>query len=224
MADLFQEVDDIMRQERMTKFWKDNAPYIIAFVLGTILLTAAVSGYRSWDAGVKEKQTQEFLSLQDAENYPENLLTENLDMRAGLRGITYLLGGNAFMQQDKIENALTLYQKVASDKKIPEDLRGLGALMAARIGGPGKEGNKENVEALLSALKPIAGSSSNPWAAHAHLEIAVLLAHGEENYEQALAHLNAVLDAPNLPDSMYNRANALQKLYTSKASQKGNNE
>jgi hypothetical protein len=163
------------------------------------------------------------VSLQQAENYPENLLTiEKLDMRPALRGIQYLNGAGVFMQTNKTAEALTLYQKIAEDEKIPGDIRGLGALMSARIAGGGAD--KEKAQELLSLLAPIAGSTSNPWSAHANLEMAVLIAHHEQDFEKALAHLNEISDTPNLPDTMYNRARALQKIYTAQASSKKTND
>jgi hypothetical protein len=54
MSDIFQEVDEIMKQERMEKFWKQNGAWIIAFIVLTILGTAAISGYQYCNAGVQE--------------------------------------------------------------------------------------------------------------------------------------------------------------------------
>ncbi len=221
MSEILAEVDQIMRQERIEKLWKDNAPYILTFIIATILLTAAYSGYTAWNTSVKEKQTALMVELQQAENYPENLLTlEKLDMRPALRGIQYLNGAGVFMQTNKTAEALTLYMKIAQDQKIPADIRALGVLMASRIGGS----DKEKAQELISLLKPIAGSTSNPWSAHAHLEIAVLIAHHEQNFEKARAHLNEISNTQGLPDSMYNRARALEKLYTAQATSKKTND
>lgn len=222
MADLFAEVDEMMRQERLTKFWKENGNYIIAFVVGTILMTGILSGYNAWDQGVRENQTAALLNLQEAENYPENLIElDTLDLRGGLRGLAYLGGANRFMQDEKPEQAKTLYEKAAIDSGIPEDLRSLAAIMHARLIDPS---NKEYAERALGNLKPIAGNTSSTWSAHAHIEIAVLLAHTQNNYAQAMAHLNAVLDQQSLPQSVYDRASKLHHLYALKGETQNNDE
>ena len=73
MADVFQEVDEMMKQERVEKFWKENGRWIIAFVVLTILGTALMSGYKSWNKSVQEKQTGELIAFLDAEDFPNGL-------------------------------------------------------------------------------------------------------------------------------------------------------
>lgn len=211
MADLFREVDEVMRQERIEKFWKDNAGLIIAFIAGTILLTAAYSGYKSWNQSVNEEQTAQFLDLKADENFPQNILeSENLDLRPGLRGLTYLNAGNAFLQADKPDEALKIFERAAQDKDLPADLMALNALMYVRLAS-----NAENPDyaALKSTLVPIAGNTSNAYAAQAHLELAIIEAHGFENYDQAQAHLNAILEGKNIPQTLDQRARSLHSLY-----------
>ncbi len=211
MADLFREVDEAMRQERIEKFWAENRIYIIGFVLGTILLTGLISGYNSWNNSVKEKQTALLVALQEAPEYPANILeAEKLKMRAGLRGITQLQAAGTFLDQDKRDEALTLYERVGEDKKLPDEFRHLGILMSVRLlsNDEAQDGN-----ALLDKLSPVLKANKSPWNAHARLEAAVINAHKLSNYTNALAHLNAVQDTKNLPDSVYERARALSHLY-----------
>ncbi len=218
MSDLLQEVDEIMRQERMKKLWDENKNYIITFVVGTILLTALVSGYRSWNTSQQHKQTAELSTLQTAENYPENILSaDKLKLRGGLRGIAYLNAGNAFLAEDKTDEALQIFQKASADKGIPTDLRSLAVLMNVRLAS-----NTEGADTkeLLSLLTPIAGSSGNAYAPQAHLEMALLQAHKLGDYEKAQAHLTEILETPNVPETLYNRARDLSGLYRLKQSQK----
>jgi len=212
MADLFREVDEAMRQERLAKIWEENRIYIIGFVLGTILLTGLISGHRSWDNSVKEKQTAAFITLQEASDYPTNVLnTEKLKMRGGLRGVTLLQAAGAFLDQDKRDEALTLYERAGADKALPNDLQHLGILMAVRLLIDNEE---QTGETLLAKLSPVLRSDKSPWNAHARLEAAVINVHKLSNYDDALAHLNAVLDTKGLPESVYERARTLSHLYS----------
>ncbi|MEZ5814522.1 MAG: hypothetical protein R3E13_07395 [Alphaproteobacteria bacterium] len=211
MADLFREVDEAMHQERMAKLWTENRVYIIGFVIGTILLTAALSGYRTWDAGVKEKQTATLIALQDAPEYPANILdSEKLDMRAGLRGITLLQAAGAFLDQDKRDEAAALYERAGADAALPDEFRHLGILMAVRLSS-----HDENADgtALLEKLSPILKADNSPWNAHARLEAAAINARMLQNYENAQTHLKIIADTKDLPDSLYQRARALAHIY-----------
>lgn len=211
MADLFREVDEAMHQERMMKLWEENRIYIIGFVLGTILLTGLISGYRTWNNSVKETQTAQLIALQEATDYPANILaTENLKMRAGLRGVALLQAAGAFLDQDKREEALTLYDRASAQKSLPDELQHLAILMSVRLLA---DEETQDSNALLTKLSPVLKSNKSPWNAHARLEAAVINAQKLQNYDDALAHLNAVQDTKNLPESLYKRARALSHLY-----------
>lgn len=211
MADLLQEVDEMMRQERIEKFWHENRNYIIGVIVGTILLTGIISGYRSWNNSVKEHQTATLVTMQEATDYPQNVLdAKKLNLRGGLRGIAFLQAAGAFMEQEKEDEALKLYQRTANDKGIPADFRYLGALMAAQL-----QIDKEDtdLEALLKTLAPALNDNKSPWQNHARIQAALVCAKLKK-YDQALPLLNAVQDTQGLPETLTKRAADLARLYT----------
>ena len=203
MSDLLAEVDEAMRQERMEKFWHENKSYIIAFIVLTILSTAVMSGYRSWDANTKIKQTEQIIALQAAADYPTNIIDAELKLRPSLRGIALLSAAGTFMEQDKKEEAAKLYARLAADKKVPDEFQHLGILMDVRL-----QMDKEDVQnqELLVALKPVLNGKS-AWKPHAQIDAALL--ESKENPQKALELLNAVADTANLPPSLYERAQKL---------------
>jgi len=203
MSDLLAEVDEAMRQERMEKFWHENKTYIIAFIALTILSTAVMSGYRSWDTKTKIKQTEQVIALQEAEDYPANIIDAELKIRPSLRGIAILSAAANFMEQDKPEEAAKLYARLAADTKIPNEFRHLGILMDVRL----KMDNTDIQKAdLLAALHPILKSKS-AWKPHAQIDAALIEA--DQNPQKSLELLNAVADTAELPESLYERAQKL---------------
>ena len=211
MSDLLTEVDEIMRQERLAKLWKEHSGLILSLIIGTIVLTGALSAYKSWNAGVQTKQTAALIAFQESPDYPQNILEmEKLNLRPSLRGITLLSAANAFLTQDKKDEALTLYQRTAKDKAIPREFQDLANIMLVRLSIDGKDAK---AQALLSKLKPIWGNPKNPWGPHARIEASVIEAHLNRNYTKARAHLKAILETKNLPESLYNKARALNHIY-----------
>lgn len=214
MADLFREVDEAMRQERMMKFWEENKLFIIGVVLGTILLTGALSAYRSWNNAVKEEQTAAVLAMQEDINYPQNVLeTEDLDVRGGLRGIALLQAAGMFQNQDKPDEALTLYQRISADKAIPDELHHLGVLMSVRM-----QMDKDNTDAdeLLNELSPVLKTKSSPWVNHARIEAALIHAHKKGDYDSAISLLQKVEAQKDIPASLTSRAKALIHIFTTR--------
>lgn len=109
MTDILAEVDAAMRQERMEKFWKENGKTLIFFVFATIIMTGVISGYRTWDANAKARDTEQLLLLTESKDFPDNIKDAKLDLRPGLRGIALVNGAQAYLSQKKDAEALALY-------------------------------------------------------------------------------------------------------------------
>jgi hypothetical protein len=211
MADLFAELDEVMRQERMEKVWHDYGHYIIGFIVGTILLTASISGYKSWNTSVQEKQTAQVLTLQGAADYPQNVLdTADLDLRGSLKGLTLVSAAGTFADKGQADEALALYERAAADSSIPAQFSHLAALMVVRYG---VDVDGADAAALLAQMKTVYSDAKSPWAYHARLEAAVIEAHLNMDYEAARVHLNVVRDTAGLPKTLTDKAQALDHVY-----------
>jgi hypothetical protein len=62
-------------------------------------------------------------------------------------------------------------------------------------------------------LLPIMKNKKSPWQAYALLEGATLAAQDEKDFTKARGYLKQVLDKPDLPDSLYAKAHALDEVY-----------
>ncbi len=213
MADLFAEVDEVMRQERLAKVWHDYGAYIIAFVVGVIVLTGVFSGYKSWNNSVRERQTANLIALQDADNYPQNVLDAPvLELRPGLRGIAYLSAAGAFLDDGRREEALALYERGAADGDIPVAFAHLADLMVVRM-SIDEVADEAGGAALLARMEKVYSDAGSPWGYHARLEAAVIEAHLNGDYVSARAHLAVIQGAEGLPKSLYEKADALDHVY-----------
>ncbi len=215
MADLLQEVDDVMRQERMEKFWQENKFYIIGFVIGTIVLTGLLSAYRSWDFSVKEEQTAAIINMMDDDAYPENVVDAELDFRDGLRGIAIMQAAATALGQNKQDVALKLYERAVTDSGLPAHIRQGAIIASANLNLDLKEDVDGKI--LLQNLQTVTQDKYSPWQAHAHILSAVIQVHQSEDYAAALTHLDNAAKIEGLPASLQERIAALKHLYTMKS-------
>lgn len=213
MADVFAELDEVMRQERMERFWKENKNTLITCVIATIILTAAISGYRSWNTHVQTTQTDKLIEALDSQKPADGLLAISDDLRPGLRGIALLNAGRALLADGKRDEAIKAYQQAAEDRMIPSDLRDLAVLMDVQLSPQ----TAENKDALLKKLEGVYSDSKSPWQYHARLEAASILAHTGNDYTAALEQLKIISDAENLPPSLKAKALALTQVYALEA-------
>ncbi len=213
MTDVFAEIDEVMRQEKLAKLWHEHKIFLITFIAATILGTAMISGYRTWDTHVRTTQTETVLLMMDAKDYPANVQEQTkLKLRPALRGILLMNAAGSFMEQNKENEALALYQRASQDTKIPAETRDLATLMSLRLIDP-------SADSALPQLRAIMKDKKSPWRYHAYIEAAAILADKKGDYETAITLLNNVQDTPNLPDTLYNKARALNHVYALKQQQ-----
>ncbi len=207
MSDLLAEVDEMMRQERVVKLWKDHGGTLIAVIVAIIIGTGAFSGYNAWNAGVKSKGTDQLLNLLEHPDFPQNIDNSTFEMRTELEAIALITAAARKIEEGKNEEALSLYEEAASNSKTPDDFRELALLHIARL-------SQKSVEDRQADLAPIWNNENSPWRYHAHLEAATLFAHNGQNYAKAIEHLDIIQSAANLPETLYNKARALSQIYT----------
>lgn len=211
MADLITEATEDLQRERLKNLFDQYGVYVISLIVGCLLITGGVSLYKSWEMNVKQQQTAQLLELQESADYPNNILkAEKLDLRPSLNAIATLNAASVFMEKNDTKNALTLFERVSKDAKSPGEFKDLATLMQVRL-----TMNDETIkgEDLIALLKPIYSSTKNPWAAHARLEAAVISVHKLNDPAKAREHLAAILDMQGLPNSLHQKAQALDHVY-----------
>lgn len=210
MSDIFMEADDALRQERMMKFWQENGMAIILFVVLTIVATGAISAYRAWDKSVREENTKVAMTTIENIDFPYSLEGADLGVRPNMEAIVHFVGAGQAVDLDDPEYSLSLY------RSVPENAEGtfteMADLLAARI-------DKPEAGQVTQDLERIMNDDKSPWQSLAHMDAALSYARAE-NYAAAREHLAAVLDRADLPPSLYERAAALDMMYSIQAGQK----
>ncbi len=211
MADIFQDVDEALKQERMAKFWKENGPFIIGAAILTIVLTAGVNGYRAWNTSQNQQNTALLLQAAESQNPVDALEKASADLRPGQRGVALLTAANEALDADDMDKAEELYQKLAMDTSVPDLIRDFAAIKLTSLMLDSEA--HADPEAFYALLSPVTDKSKSPWQAHAHLQTALVAAHLEDNYERAVEAAQNAAAVENVEPSLKNRADALAHIY-----------
>jgi hypothetical protein len=216
MSDLFAEVDDAMRQERMLALWKEHSSTFIAVIAAIIIGTGASSAYKAWDTNARQSGTSELTRTIDDAAFPENVQLETLEMRDGLKAVAALSAAGEYLNAGENEKALLMFEAAQNESGAPEELKQLALLSAIRL--KMQAGNSDvNIEDMLF---PLLRDQKSPWHYHAHLEAAIYAADVKQDFETARAYLTVIQSAKNLPESLYKKARALDKIYAQKMQMK----
>ena len=68
MADVFAEIDEAMKQEKLQNLWEKYGGLIIGILVLIILGTIGNEVYKNWTDSTNQKQTEQMLALLDGEN------------------------------------------------------------------------------------------------------------------------------------------------------------
>ena len=205
MDDIFKEVDEELREERLTKIWKRIGPYVIGILSGTIIITSAVIGYREYDETQRQNwgvQFAEAMNLSEEGNWQESLdlfeaLTEKTN--PGYKTLSLFQAASLYAKNGDKEKALEIYQSL-ENKALDENFRDLATLMLIYL-----QFDNADPEILEKRIEKLA-SKGNPWYYNA-VELKGFLFAKQKNKEKQIEIFNILSKDNKAPEGVRTRAN-----------------
>jgi hypothetical protein len=207
LTDIFREIDEELRQERAAKLWQRYGKYAVAFA---VLIVVGVAGYKGW------QEYRQSLLVADSARYLTalSLAREGKDKEArdlfalvakeGTAGYAVLarLGEAGLVAKSgDIDGAVALYEAVANDGSVEEQIRRFALLRSAqvRVDDP-----KADPKALIDKLAPLA-EANGPWRGSA-LELMGALALRAGDTAKAREYFTRIADDLGLHEDLRSRA------------------
>jgi hypothetical protein len=203
VSDIFREVEEDVRKERLEKFWRGYGDYLIALL---VLLILGIGGYELWqryEDGQRAKASQGFTAAEKlatpAQAYAAYVALSKTSLPSGYATLTKLAEANTLPLQGKVEDAITLYTSIAQSDSGP-----VGAV--ARIRAAWLMADDKPRADLEKFLEPINGATS-AWREMAR-EILAYNDYRNGHLLAAEANLDALATDPDSPDALRNRVRA----------------
>ena len=209
MSELFDEVDEEVRRERLKKLWDEYSIYIIA---GALLIIAAVGGWRGYQY-LEAKKAQEAgaafdkaveLSEQNKHAEAEAAFTD-LAAKApsGYRVLARLRAAAEVANRDP-QGAAKLYDDIAADRSVGATERDLARVRAAGLL------ETTSYPGMLQRLE--AATAPGATFRHTARELLALSAWRANDTAAARKWLDLIANDGETPPSLRSRAEALQGL------------
>lgn len=214
MADIFQEVDEALQQERMEAFWRRWGPWLIAGAVAIVLITAAVVVYKNMREQTLTQATAQLMQAREAAKPIEALSAFAEQADNPHKTYARLLAAGNALGGDDAQKAESLYTSIVKDTSAPEDFRDLARIMAVRAG---LDRDKTGAKALLARLKPLLEDSKSPWRPHARLQAAIVHGHRKGAYDKADEMLGTLINDDEIPRSLGQRARRIRHVYAVRA-------
>lgn len=205
MADIFTEVDEDLRRDRVEKLWKAYGRYVIAAAVLAVVGTGAWTAWTDWQRREAADQTRRLLAAiesaaaREQGAAPAELQTIARDGKPGPRTLARLYEAGLKARAGDLPGALALYRAVAADGAAEPELRDAAQLLSALVGvqtlGPAE------IDGLLGRL----AAADSPWRFTAQ-EIAALAALRAEQRPRARELYAKIADDPAAPPSARARA------------------
>ena len=208
MADIFDEIEEDLKRDRLDKAWKKYGNYVIAVA---ILIVAATAGNTLWDSYQKGRMVEQAnafdAALVTARGGDVDGAVAALDgfaagSDAGYRLMARLQQASLLVEQEKVADAIAIYDGIAADDSIDPVYQGLGLVLSVMHAADSGE-----ADTMLARLAPQLEAGA-PWRFTA-LELAAGLSLRKGDKNQAISHLKTVVDAAEAPEGARRRATEL---------------
>jgi hypothetical protein len=203
LSDIFREVEEDVRKERLEKFWKAYGDYVIALMALVIL---GVAGWQVWlryedsqraKASVQYTAAQKLTKPDEAVAAFDALIKENPP--GGYTELAKLSKADALSSLGKSSDAVALYKEIAGGDSGP--LGATARLRAAWL--VADSASRADLEALLAPIN----TDTGPWRQLSR----EVLAYSDYKAGKALvasAAFAALANDPDSPDALKSRARA----------------
>jgi hypothetical protein len=205
VADIFREVDDDLKRDRLLALWKRYGNYIIGVAVLIVLATAATVFWRDYQKSQREAEGERFMvarDLAEGERTSEAIAAFAAlarDAGAGYATLSGLEEAALRAQSGDDAGALVIYERMAGDSSLDAPYRDLAALLLAL-----HSFDSADPQTLATRLAPLR-AADNPWRYTAG-ELSALLAASGGDEAEAREILTALTSDPNAPPGLRARA------------------
>ncbi len=209
MSDVFREVDEEVRRQRASEFWKRYGTIVMVVVA---VIVVGIGGWRLWDywqdrqaAALGDRYAAAIALAEggDPEGAQAAFVALSDESLGGYPILARLAAAAEQARAGDVEGAADAYRAIADEADQP--LADLARLRAAYL-----MVGRDDADAIMAAL----GQTADPGNAF-HLsaqEVLGLEAWSREDTEVANTHFLAILSAPNPPTGLRSRAEIMLDL------------
>jgi hypothetical protein len=210
VADIFQEVDEEVRRERLQKLWERYGNLVIAACILIVVAVGGWRGYQWWEnkkAGESGTAFENALTLAQAGKHDDAeaaFAKLAADGTAGYRSLARLQQAAELAQTDK-NAAVKAYDDIAADKSVGQAIQDLAALRSGFLlvdSAPYSE--------MQQRLEPLTGADKT--FRHSARELLALSAWKSADMTAARQWTDMIITDPQSPQGSRSRAEVLSEL------------
>lgn len=214
MPDIFEEVDEALRRERVAALWGRHKVLIVAALVGVVVGTGIYSGWRSWAQTRAEQATSALLAAQKATDKAAELEAFAAARQGDMRALALFEAADALAAREDFTKARVLYRQIADAPDISKIHRDRARILSARALGkpadkdPSVDPDQAEAKRALVEMDSILAEKDNVWAPQARLAAAILSAYRLDDPARARGYLAGLTtgESQDIPVSLHRLA------------------
>ncbi|HEY2835933.1 MAG TPA: tetratricopeptide repeat protein [Rhizomicrobium sp.] len=203
MSDIFREVEEDVRRDKLQKFWKAYGDYVIALVAVIIVGIAGFELWQRYQATQRDKASVAFSAAQairDPKQAAESFADLAKTAPKGYALLAKLEQASSMMASGERDGAIALYREV-----VDQDKGGIGAVARLREAWAlADTSSRSDLETLLAPLR----TGGAVWKPSAD-EILAYSDYHNNQIAKAAAEFEALAKDPNSPQQLQRRSQAM---------------
>ena len=163
MSDIFQEIDEDLKRDRLAKLWARYRVYIIALVIAVVAVIAFYNAWGQYELTQRQAEGVRFAAALDQVRAGDDQGASSAfaDLAANAGGghvvLAKLEEAASKARLGDVAGALALYDQISSDSSLDSQYRDAATILYVRTAlGQG------DAKPLIDRLKPLT-DAANPW-------------------------------------------------------------
>lgn len=211
MSDIFKEIDEELRQERLLNLWKKLGPWVIGLA---VVIVLAVGGYQLWTYLARQDRQADTAALVAAaapigdENFEDaikKLSALQPELDGDMRALARFREAQARLGAEDETGAVAVLNGVAADSDVSKRLRDLAVIYATAL-----DLDRASFDEVSTRLTPLT-EPDNVWRFSAR-ELLGFAAMKAERPDTARTHFETVSTAADAPAGFRRRAGQMLDL------------
>lgn len=213
VSTLFKEIDEELRQDKVTNLWKQYGTVFIAAIICVVLGVAAYEGWKSYDLSSRAELSNKYAQALDLarkgdlDGASKSFQTLADEADNGYDTLARMQQAGLLARQNKMNEASNAYFQIAKDSNIDPVFKEM-ALVLGALNGLDVLDPKD----IIAQLQPLVGSAS-AWR-HSATEITAYAQAKSGNKAKATELMSSLADDASAPPGVRQRAREFAQAYT----------
>ena len=202
MADIIDEINEELKQERMQALFAKYGKYVLALAAAVITIVVAIQAYNVYQAGVREKAANAYFDALGEDRIGDALAASSGDFNDGYQMLSQFVSAAELVADDEAAAAVDIYIQLSDDNGLSQIYRDFATLLAFT------HAQDDQISAALEAKLTALADNAGPLRGLA-IEMQADRALKEGDIEAAKAYLEQINQLQQAPNGLRQRAASL---------------